>query len=108
MPLAKRPSKPHSPPWFFAVLDGAALLLSTLDVPWNPQAALSIRAGYLALREIATFFGIPCHPEPTYPEQSISITREEFEAACDELALSFDGRACPALYLPLGGGGVRA
>lgn len=69
-----------------AVLDGAALLLSTLDVPWNPQAALCIRAGYLTLREIAAFFGIPSHPEPTYPEQSISITREEFDAACEELA----------------------
>jgi hypothetical protein len=68
-----------------AVLDAAALHLSTVDVPREPQAALLIRAGYLALIPIAQFFGVDVDtdPEPTDP---ISIAREEFDALCDRLA----------------------
>jgi hypothetical protein len=67
-----------------AVLDAAALIRSTVDVPQAAQADLCIRAGYLALRRIADFFKIPynAHPRPADP---ISISRTEFEAACDEL-----------------------
>lgn len=68
------------------VLDAAALTLSTLDIPEDPQAALCIRSGYLALREIATFFQIPHPKDPTYPAQPISITRAEFDSACERLA----------------------
>ncbi|MGB0385293.1 MAG: hypothetical protein ACPGWR_10765 [Ardenticatenaceae bacterium] len=68
------------------VLDAASLALSVLDVPEDPQAALCIRSGYLALREIATFFDIPHNPEPVYPDEPISITRTEFDAAYEELA----------------------
>jgi hypothetical protein len=66
------------------VLDAAAMTLSTVDIPDDAQAALCIRAGYLALREIAKFFGISYdpHPDPTDP---ISVTREEFDAACERL-----------------------
>lgn len=69
-----------------AILDAAALYTSTLDYPRDPQAQLCIRAGYLALRHICDFFGIPYHPDPHYPSQPISVTRAEFDAACERLA----------------------
>lgn len=68
-----------------AVLDTAALVNSTLDVPHDPQADLCIRAGYLALRRIADFFSIPYEPDPA-PDQAISITRAEFDAVYERLA----------------------
>lgn len=68
-----------------AVLDAASLTLSALDIPFDPQAALCIRAGYLALMRIADFFNIPFNPNPSYPKDPISVTRAEFEAALDEL-----------------------
>ncbi|HEY8217745.1 MAG TPA: hypothetical protein VIH82_11470 [Acidimicrobiia bacterium] len=67
-----------------AVLDAASLAQSTLAVPWSPQAGLCIRAGYLALREIADYFDVPYDPEPA-PDAAISIAREEFDAAYEEL-----------------------
>ena len=68
-----------------AVLDAASLTQAAVDIPRDPRADLCIRAGYLALRRIADFFNIPHNPNPTYPEESISISQEEFEAALDEL-----------------------
>ena len=68
-----------------AILDAAALSLSTLDIPRDFQADLCIRAGFLALRHIADYFRIPYNPGPA-PDDPISITREEFDAAYDELA----------------------
>lgn len=67
-----------------AVLDAASLTLSVVDVPNDPLAALCIRAGYLALRHIADFFSIPYNPDPR-PDDPISVTREEFDAACQRL-----------------------
>jgi hypothetical protein len=67
-----------------AVLDAAALIRSTVDVPRDAQADLCIRAGYLALRRIADFFKIPYNANPR-PDDPISISRTEFDAACDEL-----------------------
>lgn len=64
------------------VLDAAALTLSSLDVPWQPQAALQIRGGYIALRRIADFFGIDYDPDPS-PGDPISIDRDEFDAVLD-------------------------
>ena len=66
------------------VLDAAALISSTVDVPVRLQAGLTIRAGFIALRNIADFFGIPYAPDPQ-PGDPISITRVEFDAAYDEL-----------------------
>ena len=66
------------------VLDAAALTLSAVDVPRQPHAAMCIRAGYVALRRIADFFGIPYDPDPK-PSDPISIRREEFDDACDRL-----------------------
>ncbi len=63
-----------------AVLDGAAMANSTLSIPWSPEAGLCIRAGYLALHELADLYGIPYDPDPT-PDGPISISREEFDDA---------------------------
>jgi hypothetical protein len=71
-----------------AVLDGAALLSSTVEVPREQQAEFTIRAGYLALRRLCEFFGIHFNPEPHFPEQDISVTREEFDEACDRMVES--------------------
>jgi hypothetical protein len=68
-----------------AVLDGAALTLSIVDIPHDPQADLCIRAGYLALRRIAQYFAIPFNPDPHYPADPISIKREEWETVCSQL-----------------------
>ena len=67
------------------VLDAAALAASTVEVPRDSRADLCIRAGYLALRHIASFFGIQYEADPR-PDDPISISRAEFEAACDHLA----------------------
>jgi hypothetical protein len=68
-----------------AILDSASLLLSTVDVPRDPNAAYCIRAGYLSLRRVATFFRIPFDPDPN-SDDPISVAREEFENACEQLA----------------------
>jgi hypothetical protein len=67
------------------VMDSAAFILSAVDVPFNPQAAFCIRAGFLALRQIADFFGLPHDTNPS-PETPISISRHEFDKVCDNLA----------------------
>jgi hypothetical protein len=68
-----------------AVLDAAALAVSAVDIPHDPQADLTIRAGYLALRRISDFFGIEYDPDPT-PSDPISIARWEFDAAFATMA----------------------
>jgi hypothetical protein len=67
------------------ILDSAALMLSTVDNERDPEAALCLRAGYLALRRIAGNFGISYDPVPQ-PDDLISISREEYLSACRELA----------------------
>jgi hypothetical protein len=67
-----------------AVLDTAALVASTLDVPRQPSAALCIRAGYLALRRIGDFFVMPYDPDPA-PDDPISVSRAEYDAVCQRL-----------------------
>jgi hypothetical protein len=81
-----------------AVLDAAALYAATLDVPREPQAEIMLRAGYLALRRIARFFRIPHDLDPR-PDDPISVTRAEFDAAYAQLAamgvpLKPDREAC--------------
>jgi hypothetical protein len=68
-----------------AVLDGAALITSTVDQPRVVEAQLTIRAGYVALRRIADFYSIPYDPDPS-PNDPISVKREEFDAVYDRLA----------------------
>jgi hypothetical protein len=67
------------------VMDAAALSNSTIDIPWSPEAALCVRAGYSALRAVAEFFSIPYDPDPQQTDQT-SIAREEFDDACRQLA----------------------
>lgn len=66
------------------VLDAAALMDSTVAAPPDPRASLCIRAGYIALRRIAGFFGVDYDPRPA-PDDPISISREEFDAACETM-----------------------
>lgn len=69
-----------------AVLDCASITLSALEIPYQPSAALNIRAGYLALRRIATYFDLPNPTDPHYPDTQICVERGEFEAVLDQLA----------------------
>lgn len=66
------------------VLDAAALRLSALDLPYDIFAALCIRAGFIALRNIASFFRLEFNAEPA-PDAAISISRAEFDRAYAEL-----------------------
>lgn len=68
-----------------AILDTAALRLALLDIPWTPDAATCIRAGYLALWAIADNFQIPYDPEPN-PGDPISVTQSEFFEVYDRIA----------------------
>ena len=62
------------------VLDAASLMLSTVDIAREPRAAFCIRSGYLALRQIATFFQVAYDEDPDSGDP-ISIDRAEFDAA---------------------------
>ena len=82
----RSPEPDHS--WVIAagtVLDTAALTCSSIDRPRDPRAELMIRAGYLALRRIAAFFGFVFDPDPK-ADDPISITRHEYEQVCLRLA----------------------
>lgn len=67
------------------VLDASALAASTLEIPRDVRADLCLRSGYLALRRIADFFDISYDPDPQ-PDDPISISRGEYDQACDRLA----------------------
>ena len=69
-----------------AVLDAAAITLSTVDIPYEVSAALCIRAGFLALRRIALYFDIPSPQDPRYPSTPICIDRQEYEEVVNQLA----------------------
>ncbi len=68
-----------------AVLDAAALTASTLDLPRDVQAELTLRAGYLALRHIADFFRIAYIHDPK-PSDPISISKFEYDDVYARLA----------------------
>jgi hypothetical protein len=70
-----------------AVLDAASLAQSTLSIPWSPQAGLCIRAGTLALREIADLYQIPYDPDPA-ADDPISIDRSEFDDVYVKLGIA--------------------
>jgi hypothetical protein len=67
------------------VLDMAALSLAVLDMPRDPQAALTIRSGYLTLRAIASYYNLPFDDAP-HPNDPIAVRRQEFDDLLDELA----------------------
>lgn len=68
-----------------AVLDAAALTLSCVDVPREPEPQLCIRAGFLTLRRIADLFDVDHDPDPQ-PTDPISVSRAEFDEAYETLA----------------------
>lgn len=68
------------------VLDAASISLSAVDVPFEASAALCIRSGYLALRDIANYFDILNPQNPQYPTDPISVERDEFDSVLDQLA----------------------
>jgi hypothetical protein len=68
-----------------AVLDAASLMVSTVDFERPVQAELCIRAGYLALRRVADFFGIPYDPNPKQGDP-IAVSRQEYDQVYARLA----------------------
>ena len=69
-----------------AILDAAAITLSTIEIPYDVSAALCIRAGFLALRRIAGYFDIPSPQDPHYPATPICIERHEFDEVLERLS----------------------
>ncbi|HYF45900.1 MAG TPA: hypothetical protein VD926_06785 [Acidimicrobiales bacterium] len=67
-----------------ALLDAAALRASTLDLPRQSRAELTIRSGYLALRSIADFFGFE-HDRRPQPDDPIAVHRAEFDGVYEQL-----------------------
>jgi len=67
-----------------AVLDAASIRASTMDADRDPEAELCVRAGYVALRRIADYFGISYDPDPP-PDGPISVSTEEFGEVCARL-----------------------
>ena len=59
------------------ILDTAAIMLSTVTVRHSPAAPFMIRAGYVALRNIADFFAIDYDPDPM-EMAPITVRRDEF------------------------------
>jgi hypothetical protein len=68
-----------------AVLDAASMYQAVVERPYTVHPSLVIRAGIVALRHIADFFRVVYNPNPHFPDDPISISRAEFEAACDRL-----------------------
>ncbi|EFH87917.1 hypothetical protein [Ktedonobacter racemifer] len=86
LPFFRSPQPQRS--WITAagtILDTASLINAAVDIPHDPQADLCIRAGYICLRYISRFFRMPFDPNLA-PIDPISISRVEFDLACDELA----------------------
>ncbi len=70
-----------------AVLDAASLRAAAIDAPRDVAAELTIRAGYLALRRIATFYGL-AHPTDPAPTDPITVSRDEYDEVCAALDLA--------------------
>lgn len=67
------------------VLDAASLWVSSINHPRDPDAQLCIRAGFITLRRLAALYDLPFDPDPA-PGDPITITRQEWEEAVDEMA----------------------
>ena len=86
-------SQQHDHSWVNAggaVMDTAALMRSAVAAPWDVQADLTIRAGYIAFRRIATYFRIEFDPHPG-PMDPTSISRARF----DEVLAVLDASGVP-------------
>ena len=62
-----------------AVLDSAAITLSSLDIPEEMSAALCLRAGTISFHRITDYFDIPHPHDPSFPATPISVTRAEYD-----------------------------
>ncbi len=63
------------------VLDAAALSLTALDTPHDPQAHFTLKTGARALHDLAAFFGLDTPDKEGSQAGTISITRADFDAA---------------------------
>ncbi|MFJ4678131.1 hypothetical protein [Kitasatospora sp. NPDC088783] len=70
-----------------AVMDAAAMQLALVPRSAPPEARLLLRAGFTALRDIATALRIPFDPDPD-PDGQIRLTYAEFDAAAALVAAS--------------------
>src|SRR5262245_33084969 len=70
-----------------AVLDTASIRLAALDLRPSAAAPLCIRSGYVALRELGSFFGFDVDHDPA-PDDPISIARSEFDEVFTQLSLA--------------------
>jgi hypothetical protein len=66
------------------MLDAASLSIAVIDVDPDPDAALCVRAGSFALRDIAEYFGVDVDHDPA-ADDPISVSRDQFDAAYDQL-----------------------
>lgn len=67
------------------VLDMAAIRISLIDAPIETVGPhVAIRSGTLALRQLASAFGLHFDPDPA-PTDPIHITRSQFDEACVDL-----------------------
>jgi hypothetical protein len=66
-----------------AVLDGASLMLTAVDVPRQSRSELAVEAGVQALTVIADFLGI--RHAPPGDEAEIALARSTFDSGWDEL-----------------------
>ena len=66
------------------LLDAAAVSLAVADGPRQSNAALCIRSGTLALRDIAEYLGVAVDHDPA-PDDPISVSRHRWDAAYDAL-----------------------
>lgn len=64
------------------LLDAASVSLGVLDIETDPAAALCIRSGSLALRDIAEYFGLDVDHDPA-PDAAISVDRATWDLAYD-------------------------
>jgi hypothetical protein len=86
LPYFRSPQPDQS--WITAagtVLDAASLWASSVEHPNDPDAQLCIRAGFVALRRLADFFNVPHLADPG-PDDPITISRAEYDEACQKLA----------------------
>lgn len=67
------------------LLDAASVALGVLDIDDDPNAALCIRSGSLALRDIAEYFGMEVEHDPA-PDAPISTDRATWDLAYDAFA----------------------
>jgi hypothetical protein len=80
-------SSRHDRSWVATVgimLDAASLSIAVIDVDPDPDAALCVRAGSFALRDIAEYFGVDVDHDPA-ADDPISVSRDQFDAAYDQL-----------------------